>query len=51
MRRALAIAVLILIAAASAQGQQRDRTINIYNWSDYVEPTVVEASPRKPASR
>src|SRR6266699_2829454 len=43
MRRALVFAVLILTAAAAAQGQQRDRTVNVYNWSDYVEPTVVES--------
>src|SRR5882672_10644620 len=43
MRRALVIAVLTLIATAAAQGQQRDRTVNIYNWSDYVEPTVIES--------
>jgi putrescine transport system substrate-binding protein len=43
MRRALVIAVLTLIATAAAQGQQRARTVNIYNWSDYVEPTVVES--------
>ena len=42
MRRALAVAVLTLIAATSAQAQ-RDRTVNIYNWSDYVDPTVIEA--------
>ena len=43
MQRALVIAVLILTAATSAQGQPRDRTVNVYNWSDYVEPTVVES--------
>src|SRR5882757_1844949 len=43
MRRALAVAVLTLIATASADAQQRDRTVNIYNWSDYVEPTVIES--------
>src|ERR1041384_5422186 len=43
MRRALAVAVLTLIAAATAHGQQRDRTVNIYNWSDYLEPTVIES--------
>jgi putrescine transport system substrate-binding protein len=42
MRRALAIAVLTLIATAPVPGQQRDRTVNVYNWSDYVEPSVIE---------
>ena len=44
MRSALvAIAVLSLVGAGSAPGQQRVRNLNIYNWSDYMEPTVVEA--------
>src|ERR1044072_8998209 len=42
MRHALAIAVFSLIAT-SAPGQQRGRTVNIYNWSDYVEPSVIES--------
>jgi len=43
MHRALGIAVLTLIATVSAGAQQRDRTVNVYNWSDYVEPTVIES--------
>src|SRR3954468_16396382 len=43
MHRALGIAVLTLIATVSAGAQPRDRTVNVYNWSDYVEPTVVES--------
>jgi putrescine transport system substrate-binding protein len=42
MLRTLLVFVLTLIAAASAQAQPRDRTVNVYNWSDYVEPTVIE---------
>ena len=41
MRRAFAIAVLTLIATSPAPGQQR--TVNIYNWSDYMEPSVIES--------
>jgi putrescine transport system substrate-binding protein len=29
-----------LIAAAPAQGE---RVVNVYNWSDYIDPTVIEA--------
>ena len=46
MRRALAVAVLTVIAAAPVAGQQRDRTVNIYNWSDYMEPSVIESFTR-----
>src|SRR3954467_3980766 len=33
-------ALLALIVPASAQ--QAERTVNIYNWSDYIDPTVLE---------
>ena len=41
MRRALAVAVLTLIAAGAAIAQER--VVNVYNWSDYIEPSVLEA--------
>jgi putrescine transport system substrate-binding protein len=36
---------LLLIAAAgfSAPSTGQSRTVNVYNWSDYIEPTVIEA--------
>ena len=40
MRRALLIAALCLIAAPVGS---QTRTLNVYNWSDYVEPTVIDA--------
>src|SRR6187399_3519946 len=40
MRRALLIAALCLMAAPAGS---QTRTLNVYNWSDYVEPTVIEA--------
>ena len=46
MRRALTVAVLTLIAAGPVAGQQYDRTVNIYNWSDYMEPSVIESFTR-----
>jgi putrescine transport system substrate-binding protein len=33
---------LLAPAGADAQGQ-RERFVNVYNWSDYVEPTVLDA--------
>ena len=38
---------LRLIAAGPVAGQQRDRTVNIYNWSDYMEPSVIEGFTRE----
>jgi putrescine transport system substrate-binding protein len=39
-----ATAAVAVAAAAPADSQGRsDRTVNVYNWSDYVEPTVVES--------
>src|SRR6187431_404479 len=40
MRRALLIAALCLMAAPVGS---QTRTLNVYNWSDYVEPTVIDA--------
>src|SRR6185312_12822291 len=39
---ALLIAAAIAIATAGAQ-PAANRVVNIYNWSDYIEPTVIEA--------
>ncbi len=43
---ALAVVALALLAAAGLGAPlvgARPRTLNVYNWSDYVEPTVLEA--------
>ena len=37
---ALAAAALALLAAAPAQAQQR--IVNVYNWSDYIEPSLLD---------
>jgi putrescine transport system substrate-binding protein len=47
MRRLLVTATLILMAAglsapAFAQAK-KDRVVNVYNWTDYIDPTVLEA--------
>src|SRR5881398_2255342 len=42
MRAAAAgLAVLVAIASAAAQVKP-ERTVNFYNWSDYIDPTVLE---------
>jgi putrescine transport system substrate-binding protein len=45
MSRPPAVIALALLAAAGlgAPLSGQTRTLNIYNWSDYVEPTVIEA--------
>jgi putrescine transport system substrate-binding protein len=44
MLRAFAVPVLSLLAAGLASPSlAQERTVNVYNWSDYVEPTVVES--------
>ncbi len=41
---AAALAAVFAIAVVTAGAQTRPaRTLNVYNWSDYVEPTVIEA--------
>jgi putrescine transport system substrate-binding protein len=44
MRRAGAtIAAIILLALGGGAGaQQKERVVNFYNWSDYIDPTVLE---------
>src|SRR6476619_1301759 len=45
MPRTLSAVVLSLVALAGAGAPSfaQTRTVNIYNWSDYIEPTVIEA--------
>jgi putrescine transport system substrate-binding protein len=44
MLRALTVPLLSLLAAGLASSSlAQERTVNVYNWSDYVEPTVVES--------
>ena len=42
---AFAVPVLSLIAATALASSSfaQDRTVNVYNWSDYVEPTVIDS--------
>src|SRR5881227_208286 len=35
------LALLLLLLPADAQGEA-ERTVNFYNWSDYIDPTVLE---------
>src|SRR5262245_66086784 len=37
----LAGVAAILAAIAPAAAQQKERTVNVYNWSDYIGPTVL----------
>src|SRR3979409_2451481 len=37
----IAIALLIVADPLAAQ-PTKDRTVNVYNWSDYIDPTVLE---------
>ena len=48
MPRGLPLFALLLLAASglAAPSFAQTRTVNIYNWSDYVEPTVIEAFTR-----
>src|ERR1700726_5134619 len=43
MRRLLSMSTLVLAAAlALVAPTQAQRTVNFYNWSDYIDPTVLE---------
>ena len=41
-RRRCAIAIAALLAALSADAQAAERTVNFYNWSNYMAPGVLE---------
>jgi putrescine transport system substrate-binding protein len=41
IRRCLRRAVLLFIIALSVPARAEDRVVNIYNWTDYIEPTVL----------
>jgi putrescine transport system substrate-binding protein len=42
--------VIVALGAADAPAQQ-ERFVNVYNWSDYVEPTVLDAFTRETGIR
>ena len=44
MRQAIRLAVLaaVCVAITPAHGQPKERILNVYNWSDYIAPTVIE---------
>jgi putrescine transport system substrate-binding protein len=45
----VALAVAAMLAAGNAPAQQR--FVNVYNWSDYIEPTVLDAFTRETGIR
>src|SRR6266850_2829078 len=54
MRGPYLVAVLAFAAMTCAGGDapaQRERVVNVYNWSDYVEPTVLDAFTRETGIR
>src|SRR5438067_5767035 len=44
MRQAIRLAALaaVCVAITPVHGQPKERIVNVYNWSDYIAPTVVE---------
>ncbi len=42
MRRILLAAALLLAPLALAPAQAQNRTVNVYNWTDYIAPGIVE---------
>jgi putrescine transport system substrate-binding protein len=53
MSRAPAVVALSLLAAIglAAPSSSQTRTVNVYNWSDYVEPTVIDAFTKETGIR
>jgi len=42
MRSAFFAALFVLVAGLMPTGAKAQRTVNVYNWSDYIDPTVLE---------
>ena len=47
MRASLALAALIALAGPAGAEAAKERTVNFYNWSDYIDPAVIEAFGRE----
>ena len=45
------LAAALALSAAAPAGAQRQRLVNVYNWSDYVEPTVLDAFTKETGIR
>jgi len=43
MRRIKTLLALVLVAATLGAPRAQERVVNVYNWSDYIDPTVLEA--------
>ena len=41
-RAAIAAAALLMVCGAAGAQQAKQRIVNVYNWSDYIDPTVLE---------
>src|SRR5215831_15943861 len=46
-----AVAALALVALASAGADAAERSVNVYNWSDYIDPTVLDAFTKETGVR
>ena len=43
----LLIALIVTLAAAAAPASSAERVVNIFNWSDYIDPSVLEDFTRE----
>src|SRR5512136_1747780 len=48
---AIAALVLLATAPAGADTPARERFVNVYNWSDYIDPTVLDAFTKETGIR
>jgi len=52
MRRLLIItALLAVVCAAGSAGPAQERVVNVYNWSDYIDPAVLDEFTRETGIR
>src|ERR1700750_2006952 len=42
LRLGFALLAAVTLGLAAPAGAQKERVVNFYNWSDYIDPTVLE---------
>jgi len=50
-RRTACIAIVLSLSAGAHSAAAAERVVNVYNWSDYIAPTVVEAFSKETGIR
>ncbi|MCE1237952.1 MAG: spermidine/putrescine ABC transporter substrate-binding protein PotF, partial [Hyphomicrobiales bacterium] len=42
MKKHLIASAIVSVVAAATGAQAQEKVVNVYNWSDYIDPTILE---------